>query len=272
MNDKNGTYMDRSRQFHVGQIALSIGCIGLGAITLAYGDFALQWQPISASLPGFKPAVYLSAAALLAAGIGIQIKRTARSVSFGLCAYFALFWVLPHLIRLAPHLASIAEWLGFCEVVGALSGLIALYCLLSNPRGIAESWLLAVAQRLFGFCCIVFGMSHFVYARFTAEMIPAWFPARMALAYITGSAHLLAGIAILVGLRASLAALLEAIMMSLFVLLLHLPSLWASPPPAWGPTWRTVITPFFWATCLAGCAWLIAASLRDRAGSNATPP
>ena len=90
----------------------------------------------------------------------------------------------------------------------------------------------------------------------------------MALAYITGAGHLLAGMALLTGIWAPLAARLEALMMSLFVLLLHLPSLWASPLPAWAINWRSVVTPFFWATCLAACAWLVAASL-DRVAPTA---
>lgn len=252
--------MNTTQQFNVGKIALSIGCIGLGVITFAYRDFALQWQPIPASLPGFTLAVYASALALMAAGIGIQIPRLAKPVALGLCVYFTIFWVLPHLVRLAPHLTSLIEWLGACEVLGALCGLLALYARLSQAS-IAELPWLIIPQRLFGICCIIFGLSHFAYAAFTAEMIPSWFPARLPLAYVTGGAHLLAGVALLTGVLAPLAARLEAIMMSLFVLLLHLPSLWASPLPAWATTWRTVITPFFWATCLAACAWLVAASL-----------
>jgi uncharacterized membrane protein len=255
---KNVTYMDQAHQFNIGKAALSVGCIGLGILTLIYRDFALQWQPIPAEMPGFPVAVYLSAAALLVCGIGLQMRRSAKLAALGLCLYFAIFWVVPHLIRLVPRITSLGEWLGACEVLGGLSGMSALFILLRSPT-IVVSAEREIPQRVFGSCCIVFGISHFVYAGFTAEMIPSWLPARLGLAYLTGSAHALAGLALLVGVCAPLAARLEAIMMSLFVLLLHLPSLWASPPPVWGPTWRTVITPFFWATCLAGCAWIIAA-------------
>ena len=264
--------MNTSQQFNVGKAALGIGCVGLGGLTLAYGDFALQWQPIPKSLPGFAFAVYLSAAALILGGIGIQIPRFAKTCAFMLCAYVALFWVLPHLVRLAPRWDSLIEWLGACEVLGALSGLVALRGLLANSTsGRAPAWLI-IAQRLFGACCIVYGLSHVVYAAFTAQMIPTWIPGRLPLAYVTGAAHLLAGIALLTGVYAWLAAKLEALMMSLFVLLLHLPSLWASPPPLWATTWRSVITPFFWATCLAGCAWLVAASLRRRPPAAPSAP
>ena len=108
---------------------------------------------------------------------------------------------------------------------------------------------------------MVYGASHFVYADFTAAMIPGWLPQRLELAYFTGACHALAGLAITFNQLARPAALLEAAMMSLFVILLHLPSLWASPPPAWGPTLRSEITPLFWASALAASAWLIYESL-----------
>ena len=149
-----------------------MGCIGLGAVTLAYRDFALQWQPVPATLPGFTIAVYVSAAALIAGGIGIQIPRVAKRAALGLCLYFAVFWVLPHLLRLAPQLTSLAAWLGACEVLGEISGVVVLFAMLAHPdRGAAPRWL-AIPQRLFGICCVVFGLSHFVYAGFTAQMIP----------------------------------------------------------------------------------------------------
>ena len=50
-------------------------------------------------------------------------------------------------------------------------------------------------------------------------------------------------------------------MMSLFVLLVHVPSVWLSPPPEWGPTLRTEMTPLFWALGLSASAWLTAAAL-----------
>jgi uncharacterized membrane protein len=112
--------------------------------------------------------------------------------------------------------------------------------------------------------CVVFGLSHFVYAGFTADMIPHWLPLRLGLAYATGAGHLAAGLALLLGIRPRLAATLEALMMSSFVLLVHVPSLLQMPPPGWAPTLRVQLTALFWASALAGSAWIMARSLRDR--------
>src|SRR6267154_1591573 len=41
------------------------GAVALGVIGLAWGDFALVWQPVPASVPGRTVLAYLTAAALL---------------------------------------------------------------------------------------------------------------------------------------------------------------------------------------------------------------
>jgi hypothetical protein len=42
--------------------------------------------------------------------------------------------------------------------------------------------------------CVVFGLSHFAFAAFTADMIPQWLPERLWLAYLTGAGHVAAGV------------------------------------------------------------------------------
>jgi uncharacterized membrane protein len=241
--------------FRPGRTLLAVAMCGLGAIGGYYGDYALQWQPVPRALPGYHLFAYASAALLLAGGIGLFLKSRARAATLLLGCSLALFWLLPHMMRLAPALASIGAWLGFCEVLGVIAGVSVLWSAGVAPR------LQRIGRVIFGLCCVVYGISHFVYADFTAAMIPHWLPQRLGLAYLTGAGHTLAGLAIASNQLPRLAALLEAIMMSLFVVLLHLPSLWASPPPVWGPTFRSEITPLFWASALAASAWLVYESL-----------
>jgi len=110
----------------------------------------------------------------------------------------------------------------------------------------------------------VFGIAHFAYADFTAEMVPRWLPAHRELVYLTGACHAAAGLAILVRRLDRLAATLEACMLGLFVAILHVPSLWMSPAPSWGAT-----APERWGELLislsvAGAAGTVAESLRRR--------
>jgi uncharacterized membrane protein len=249
-----------------GRVLFAIATMGLGMLTLIYRDFALNWQPIPRSIPARELFVFVSAFALLGSGIGILAQRSAARSALFLFGNLVAFWVIPHIITVVPNFKSIGPWLGLCESLGVLSGAGLLWALLSDPPLNARQGVdfrnnsIRAFRRLFGLCCLIYGVSHFVYADFTAGMIPPWFPQRLWLAYFTGAAHAAAGLGIVLGIYPRLAALLEAVMMSAFVVFLHIPSLWAHPPPEWGPTLRTELTPLFWATALAASAWLVARS------------
>lgn len=253
------------------RFAFALAMIGLGVITLASDDFALPWQPIPAWLPWYSGVAYASGFLLLAGGIGLLFQRAAAVCALGLAVYLLVGWVLPQALKLAPSISSIGAWLGFCETLAVLSGALMLWAKLSEQTLFAGSMQplsirrnIVVARILFGACCVVFGLSHFAYADFTAGMIPAWMPERLWLAYITGAGHIAAGLAIVFTLLPRLGAALEALMMSAFVCLVHIPSIGASPPLAWAPTDRIQWTALFWALALASAAWVMAESFRDR--------
>jgi uncharacterized membrane protein YphA (DoxX/SURF4 family) len=107
---------------------------------------------------------------------------------------------------------------------------------------------------LFGVACVIFGLSHFAYAQFTASMIPTWLPRRLELAYLTGAIHALTGLALLIGRWRRWAAGIEAAMMTSFVFLVHAPRVFAHP------TDRTELTLLFVAITLSSAAWSVAAS------------
>jgi uncharacterized membrane protein YphA (DoxX/SURF4 family) len=122
---------------------------------------------------------------------------------------------------------------------------------------------LHLARVLFGAACGAYGAAHFAYATFTASMVPAWLPGRTELAYLTGAGHAAAGFGLLVGVLPRLAATLEAIMMSLFGVLVWLPSFFAQPAPRWAPSTQIQWSESFLTLLLAASAWIVAASLRS---------
>lgn len=241
--------------FGPGRIGFAVAMCALGVLGAYYGDFALQWQPVPHSLPGYTLAAYTSAALLILGGLGVLVRARAPLAALLLMGCLGVFWLLPQALRLPAAPGSLGTWLGFCEVLGVVSGACLLWSAGTQVR------VQRTARVVFGLCCLVYGASHFVYAGYTAAMIPSWLPQRLGLAYVTGTGHILVGLALVFNQMPRLAALLEAVMMSLFVILLHVPSLWASPAPEWAPTFRTEITPLFWATALAASAWLVYESL-----------
>jgi uncharacterized membrane protein YphA (DoxX/SURF4 family) len=159
-------------------------------------------------------------------------------------------------------------WLGVAEGTVLFTGGWALFAWLSEMAdSVRTGWMgwmlsergLAIARMLFGFACLALGTSHFVYAKFTADMIPAWIPAHLFFAYFTGVGHIAAGLGVLCGVVPRLAVTMEAIMISLFVLLLHIPAAIAQPGS------RLNWTMVFIATALAGGVWNLAGILRGTA-------
>jgi uncharacterized membrane protein len=239
-----------------GHILYALAMLGIGVLTLVYRDFALQWQPVPADFPAHTVLAALSGVFLLITALGTLVPRLALPSALLLAAYW-LFWTLLRLATELLHLAApVGQAIGVAEdLVFALGAALLVLALSPRPG-------LAFLRILFGLCCLVFGLAHFVYAGFTAAMIPAWMPARLWLAYATGAGHAAAGAALLAMVLPRLAVTLEAAMMSSFVLLVHIPSIDADPAPFWGPDARTRIILTFVALGLSGAAWLLAAALR----------
>jgi uncharacterized membrane protein len=163
----------------------------------------------------------------------------------------------------------VGSWYGFGEALGPLLGAWILYAMLRRQHDahavtvMTGDRALHLARVLFGAACMAYGAAHFAYATFTATMVPAWLPGRTGIAYLTGACHAAAGFGILIGVLPRLAATLEGIMLSLFGVLVWLPSFFAQPEPEWAPSKQIQWSETFLTFLLAASAWIVAASLRN---------
>jgi len=174
-------------------------------------------------------------------------------------AYLALLMVALHLPRVLFRPMDVGRWLGLCENLTLVCGgwILALAVSRHGPVTPVKVWSSPrLPQLLYAGACVVFGVSHFVYADATAGMVPAWLPYRIGFAYLTGAGHLAAGLAMLSGVVPGVAATLEAGMITSFVLLVHIPGVISDPHSRLQWTMLSV------ASALAGSAWLVAGSLR----------
>ena len=105
-------------------------------------------------------------------------------------------------------------------------------------------------------CALVFGGSHFVYMNLTAPLVPKWLPPTQEFwGYATGVGFVAAGVAILIGVQARLAAILVTAMLASFALLVHEPMLLAGHSIHMNWTESAVNL------AVTGAAWVVANSL-----------
>lgn len=248
----------------LGRGLLAISSVAIAALSLSYAH--LEWQSLPAWLPWREAWVYGWAVILLGASAGLCFPRLALPgvLTIGVYHFVAAAIAVP-LIVAEP--ISIGAWYLFCEPATALAAAWLLYSVLRLESPEPETPLVGAgtvqaAKVLFALTCIFYGLSHFVYADYTASLVPAWLPGRLAFAYLTGIGHVAAGVAIIVGILPGVAAILEAIMMSLFGLLVWVPSFFMQPRPAWAvppeKQWSELVATL----SLAASAWLIAICLR----------
>lgn len=234
-----------------------LGAILLGTVGLIWADFLMQWQPVPKDIPLRLPLAYLSAAALLLAGAAVQARRSAVFGAAALAIMYLAWVVLLHGPRVAGHPTNIGAWNGVAEISAlATAGLVGFASLWNGARAAGLS---RAGQLVFGLCPLVFGLAHFTYADFTASMVPAWIPPNQLFwAYATGTFHVAAGLGILSGVQAKLAARLLSVMFAGFVILLHAPRVFVDPDS------RLEWTMLAIALSLTGSAWTVADSIGNR--------
>jgi len=241
------------------------GLLLFGVLNIVFGTFNMQWQPI-AGIPYMSGFARGAGAVCIAAALGLLVPRAAAwAAVLSAAALLLLYWV-PQALAATHAGANIGAWLPMAENTAMLCGAVTVMATTVKGTALDRSWLpgpvVVLAARIgFGLSCVVFGLCHFAYADFTAQMIPAFIPFHLPLAYITGAGHLLAGLALVSGVMARLAAVLEAVMMSLFVLLVHVPMLMEGPKPeAVQIDWTLLAA----ALTMSASAWAVARALDGR--------
>jgi uncharacterized membrane protein len=234
--------------------------IALGILGFVKGDFDPTWPPVPKGVPAREVLAYLCAFIYLVSGIGLLWRRTAAVASRVLLAYLLLWLLLirvPQIFILHPTL--LAAW-GFGKTAVMVAGAWVLYVWFAGDLdrqrvgfGTGDQGL-RIARALYGLALIPFGLAHFVYLKETVVLVPRWLPSPVAWAYFTGGAFVAAGVAVLIGVFARLAAMLSAVQMGLFALLVWVPIVAAGHISAfqWGEVVVTV--------ALTAAAWVVADS------------
>ena len=147
---------------------------------------------------------------------------------------------------------------------GVLLFLIALWAAKSDiARASGLGKIVALSNLCFAIPLAVFGAEHLAGAKFLMLMVPSYMPWRLFWAYFVGFALLAASLSIATRIQVRWSGLLFGIMMSLFVAMVHIPRVVATP----GDRFAWVIV--FREMSFAGGAWVLAGNaMRGPGGSK----
>jgi uncharacterized membrane protein YphA (DoxX/SURF4 family) len=233
-----------------------LGIIAMALLCLAWGTFD-PGQPVPKNFPERAALAYAAAIFMLVAGAAIEWRRTAAWGAAALAGYYALIVVIVMNGRIVlAHYAVYGTYEDLAEQVAIAAGALIVYAANADIDAVLARRLTRVGQIAFGVCALIFGGAHFFYMNLTAPLVPKWLPPSQEFwAYATGIGHIAAGIAILAGVQARLAAILLTIMYASFTPLVHLPMLLADPSNHFLWTENAVNI------ALTGAAWVVADSL-----------
>jgi uncharacterized membrane protein len=232
---------------HASLLAFAVVFVSLGVQGLVTGRFTAVWAPVPATVPARELLIYLCALISLTIGLGLFWPRSATMAARVLFGCLALWWLMFRVREIVLAPSSFPAWDGCAET----TVMLAAAWVLARVGGRAG---VRAARILFGLGLVAFGLAHFVYPAQTASLVPHWLPAHLVWVYLTGSAFLAAAVAVLIGVRARVAASLAALQIGLFTLLVWVPVLvrGSKDPSDWSE--------FAISAALTAASWVVADS------------
>jgi uncharacterized membrane protein YphA (DoxX/SURF4 family) len=239
-----------------GRYVLGLGVIALGLVKLALSGSG----PPAAELTGRAALSYAGSAVMIVAGAALLWRRTKTWGAAAVAAWFAIVVLgvtnLPGVVR---HYREFLAWFGLTEPLAITAGALIAFAGGANIPAVTAQPLIRLSRIAFGACAVYFGVAHFAHMELTAPLVPKWLPpSQVFWGYATGVFHIAAGLALMSGVQARLAAILLTVMYAAFTPLVHIPLFLANQHDHrnWMENAMNI--------ALAGAAWVVADSLARR--------
>jgi uncharacterized membrane protein len=233
-----------------------LGVMAVGMACLAFGDFD-PGQPMPEHFPARTALAYVAGAFMVVTAAAVEWRRIAAWGAAALTVYYTLFVVILMNGRLL--LTDYAVYVTYEDIAMQLAiaaGGLIIYATTAKIDAAVATRLTRLGRLAFGVCALVFGGAHFVYMNNTASLVPKWLPPTQEFwGYATGVCFVAAGVGILTGVQARLAAILLTAMLASFGLLANGPMLLADHASHWNWTESAVNL------AVVGAAWVVADSL-----------
>jgi uncharacterized membrane protein len=251
--------MDRVLTFGRYIFGIAIACFGFQHYM--YVSSHLGLAPGPPWMLGSAFAACVVGGVLLVLGIGMVAVKEVFFPAAALGMFLLMYVLFLYLPGMATDLTSPGPWTSSTELL-AMCG--AAFALAGTRRGqvVPRPWtgmsdrLANAGRHLFAFPLAVFGVQHFMYSRFVATLVPAWIPWRWFWACFVGAAFIAASIGIATRVQARVAATLMGAMFFLFVVLVHLPRVFAHPHNS------NEVTSAMVAVAMFGASFVVAQSSR----------
>jgi hypothetical protein len=257
------------RQMKVGIWFYGLGTVLTGIVNIVWGSFDASHQPIQAlsrNFPGEHILAYVAGAWLVAAGLAILWRRSARiGAAASAIAYliFAALWLARYYAGIHALGWRIDVLLGVTFGLAQQLMLIApvafVYASTASSNSLLQKRAVIAARWMLGLPPVIFGIFHVIGIRVFASIVPRWMSFGYFWAVLTGIAFFLAGCAICSGIMDILAARLLALMLLLFEGFVEIPPI--SSRLHNQPTWGAAV---YNLTAIGAC-WIFAEFLASRA-------
>jgi hypothetical protein len=260
----------------VGVWFYGLGTVLTGILDIAWGTFDTSHQPIQSlgkNFPGQHILAYVAGVWLVAAGLAILWRRSARiGAVASAIAYlmFAALWLPRYYAGIHTYGWRLAVFVGVSFGLAQQLMLVAPAAIVFAFPAAADSLLqkrAAIAARwMLGLPPVIFGLFHLTSIRIFASIVPHWMSFGYFWAGLTGIAFVLAGSAICLGIMDIPAARLLALMLLLFEGFVEIPPIFIRlhNQATWGAAVYNV-------TAIGAC-WIFAEFVASRADQQRIGP